>query len=532
MPSLEAVVANVNELQNGDKRQVKVGETDVLLLRSNDQFYALGAFCTHNQAPLAEGVLSGECIVCPWHNAYFKWKTGDQLQPPGLDSLACYAVRVDGEQVIVSVPDSASGKREPSMAQYAPDADSRTFVILGAGAAGTHAAETLRVAGYQGRIVMVTKDDRFPYDRTTLSKDYFTGKATREGVMLRAPEFYQQHNIDVLLNKQVVKVDINTKAIAFADGETLNYDSLLLATGGEPRQLDVPGKELQNVFTLRSFADSDRILDAAKNASHAIVIGSSFIGMETAAGLAQKGEENARIKVTVVSPASLPFENILGKELGQVFRQVHEENGVTFKFGQKVTQIEGEGTVKAVILDNNERLPADLVVVGIGVQPVTHYLNGINCTSDRSVLVDEYLCAADSVYAAGDLACYPDWRTQESVRIEHWRIAAQHGRIAAYNMAGRPTQFRGVPVFWSMQFQFPIRYVGHAEEWDEVIIDGDLHERQFIVYYVKNNQVLAAASSQRDTETAAIEALMGLNQMPTAEELRNGSVDLVRRLQG
>jgi apoptosis-inducing factor 3 len=518
MSPIETVVAQFDELQNGEKRQVTVGETDILLVRRDDQIYALGAYCTHNSAPLAEGVLCGDQIICPWHNAYFNIVTGDQAEPPGLDSLPQYPVKIENNRVIVTIPASASDKRMPEMAQYNPEIDARTFVILGAGAAGTHAAETLRVAGYQGRIVMITRDDRLPYDRTTLSKNYFTGKLTKDEVFLRSFEFYEQHHIEVQLNQVVQHVDVRTRTILFQNNERLGYDSLLIATGGQPHSLEVPGADLQNVFTLRSFADCDHILEAAQNATQAVVIGSSFIGMEIAAGLTQKG-----LKVTVVSPASLPFEKILGPELGQLFYEVHQEQGVIFQMGRKVTQIEGESTVQTVVLDNGECLSADLVVVGIGVKPITGFISGIDLyPKDQSVVVDEYLCAVDGVYAAGDIARYPDERTSELMRVEHWRIAAQHGRIAAYNMAGKPTKFRGVPVFWSMQFKFPIRYVGHATEWDELIIDGDLNQREFIAFYVKNDQVLAAASSQRDTETAAIAELIRLNRMPAPNKLRQG----------
>lgn len=523
MKQLEGIVAHVNDLQDGEMQQVLVGETDVLLIRLEGKFYAVGAHCTHYQAPLAEGVLSDNQIICPWHNAYFNVVTGNQQEPPGLDSLLCYQVRVEGENVIVSLPPDASGRRPPSMAQYSPENDQRTFVILGAGAAGTHAAETLRVAGYQGRIVMVTREDRLPYDRTWLSKDYFIGKVSKEQMPLRSAEFYQDHHIEVFLNKQAVRVDALAKTITFADGDLLNYDALLLATGGKPSQLDVPGKDLQNVFTLRSFADTEQILAVARQAERAVVIGSSFIGMEAASGLTQQG-----LAVTVVSPDSLPFKKILGEEIGQVFQQVHEENGVSFRLGRKVTQFEGNGKVEAVILDDGECLTADLVVVGIGVQPATEFLEGIDLhPEDQSVLVDKYLLATDGLYAAGDIARYPDWRTGSTTRVEHWRVAAQQGRIAAYNMAAQPVEFKGVPVFWTMQFQFPLRYVGHAEQWDEIIFNGDLQKRQFIAFYVKDNQVLAAATSQHDTETAAICELMRLNQMPQPEALRDGSLNLV-----
>lgn len=523
MSDREAVVANINDLQDGEMKQVSVGETEVLLARIEGKFHAVGAHCTHYKAPLAEGVISGDRIICPWHNACFSLVTGNQYEPPGLDSLPCYQVRIDKENVIITLPESVAAQRIPSMAKYNPDADPRTFVVLGAGAAGSAAVEVLRQVGFEGRIVMITREHELPYDRTWLSKDYFIGQVSKDEMPLRSPDFYKDHNIEILFDKQAVRVDPTAKTITFNDGE-ITYDSLLLATGGKPTTLDVEGTDLQNVFTLRSFDDTEQILAACKQASHAVVIGSSFIGMETAAGLTQRG-----MQVTVVSP-TLPFKSILGAEIGQLFQQVHEEQGVSFRLGTKATKLSGDSKVEAVILDNGERLPADLVVVGIGVKPVTQFLEGVELHEDKSVVVDEYLCAADSLYAAGDIARFPDWRTGEATRIEHWRIAAQHGRIAAYNMAGQKVKFAGVPVFWTMQFEFPLRYVGHTEEWDEIIFDGDLQTREFMAFYVKDNQVLAVAASQRDTEMAAVSELMRLNQMPTPEELHSGVVDLVKKL--
>lgn len=520
MKQIEAVVAQASDLQDGQMQQVSVGETDVLLVRLKGDFHAVGAYCSHYQAPLAKGVLSQDRVVCPWHNACFNLATGDQQEPPGLDALERYPVRVEGNDVIVSVPEKAVGRRTPSMAQYNPKVDSRIFVILGAGAAGAHAAETLREARYQGRVVMVTQENRLPYDRTWLSKDYFIGKVAKQEVSLRTPEFYREHDIEVWLNKTATEVDAAVKTITFADGDRLNYDALLLATGGKPRQLKVEGSHLANIFTLRSFDDTERILANAQEGKKAVVVGSSFIGMESAAGLAQQG-----VSVRVVSPESLPFETILGKEIGQVFKTVHAENGVTFYPGQKVSKFEGKDTVEAAILDGGERLAADLVVVGIGVQPATEFLKGVELhQKDRSVLVNKYLQVADGLYAAGDIARYPELDSNQTTRIEHWRLAAQQGRIAAYNMVGKNIQFSSVPVFWTMQFKFPLRYVGHAEEWDEIIFDGAPQERQFIAYYVKGDRVVAVASSKRDTETAAIYELMRLNQMPTPQQLRDRDV--------
>ncbi|MDF5734382.1 MULTISPECIES: FAD-dependent oxidoreductase [unclassified Nostoc] len=523
MKQIETVVANINDLNDGEMRQVSVGETEILLSRIDGKFYAVGAHCSHYKALLAEGVLSGHCVVCPWHNAYFDVTTGDQLEPPGLDSLDSYQVRIEGENVIVSVPEETTGLRSPAMAQFNPNVDGRTFVILGAGAAGVHAAQTLRVAGYQGRIVMITQEDKLPYDRTKLSKDYFIGKTSSEEMPLRSADFFKEHGIEVLLNQRVEQVQTTAKAIAFTNGDSLTYDALLVATGGKPRQLDIPGADLENILTLRSFDDTDRILAAIKQKAQAVVIGSSFIGMETASGLSQQG-----LQVTVISPDSVPFKKILGEEIGKIFQQVHEESGVSFKFGRKAVQFEGSDKVEAVILDNGDRLKADIVIIGVGVQPATDFLKGVELhPKDHSVVVDEYLCAGDGIYAAGDIARYPDWRTNESIRVEHWRVAAQQGRIAAHNMAGKAVKFRGLPLFWTMQFNFPLRYIGHAQSWDEIIVDGDLQKQEFIAFYIKNNQVLAVATSHRDTETAAISELMRLNQMLTVEELRRGIVDLI-----
>ncbi|WGV24121.1 FAD-dependent oxidoreductase [Halotia branconii] len=525
MKYIEAIAANVNDLKDGDMRQVRVGEKEVLLNKLDGKFYAIGAHCSHYGAPLAKGVLSGHHVVCPWHNACFDVTNGDQNQPPGLDALACYEVRVEGENVIVSVPENTTGLRSPDMAQFDPNIDGRTFVILGAGTAGTHAAETLRTAGYQGRIVMITKEDKLPYDRTKLSKAYLAGKASPEEMPLRSPEFYDEHHIEVLLNQQVKQVDTTAKKLTFSNGDSLSYDALLVATGGKPRQLDVPGADLRNIFTLRSFEDANHILTAAESKGRAVVIGSSFIGMETAAALTQQGFD-----VTIVSPDDVPLKKIFGEQIGKRFQQVHEENGVNFKFNSKAVKFEGNGQVETVILDNGDRLAANIVIIGIGVQPATDFLQDVNLhPKDHSVVVDEYLRAADGLYIAGDIARYLDWRTGESIRVEHWRVAAQQGRIAAHNMAGKSVKFRGLPFFWTMQFKFPLRYVGHAESWDEIIIDGDLQKQEFIAFYVAKNQVLAVATSHRDQETAAISELMRLNQMPSIDELRNGKVDFVNR---
>ncbi len=528
----EAVVASTRDLQDGEMKQVCVGQTDVLLARVQGKFYATGAYCNHQKAPLCDGVLSGDRVVCPWHNACYSVLTGDQQEPPGLDSLPAFGVRVESDQVIVSLPergpDTVADYRTLPMAKYKPELDGRTFVILGAGAAGLTAAETLRQDGFEGRVVMITRENQLPCDRTELSKKYLQGQVAAEypAIPLRPAEFYDQHNIEVHTGKSVAQVDAAAKTLTFEDNSCLNYDTLLVATGGTPRQLKVPGADLANVFVLRTRQDADQIIAAAKQASRAVVIGANFIGMEVAACLIQR-----QLSVTVVAPGAVPLERVLGSQVGQMIQQVHEDQGVRFQMGTKASQFEGQSKVEAVVLENGERLAADLVVVGVGVQPATELLQGVELDpKDQSVVVDEYLRAAEGLYAAGDIARFSDWRTGKAMRIEHWRLAAQQGQIAAHNMVGKSVKFRGVPFFWTTQLTIGLRYVGYATEWDDIIFWGAPATQKFIAFYVKDDQVLAVAGLSQDTEMAAISELMRLSQMPTVAELSRGYIDLVEQL--
>ena len=311
-----------------------------------------------------------------------------------------------------------------------------------------------------------------------------------------------------------MRVDAAKKVISFKDGDALRYDSLLVATGGTPRRLNVPGSDLKNIFVLRSFSDTDAIIEAAEQASRVVVIGASFIGIETAASLAER-----KLSVTVVAPGEVPFEKTLGAEVGKLFRQVHEAHGVQFKLGASAARFEGDGTVKRVVLDSGESVEADLVVVGVGVRPATDFLDGVELQRDGGVVVDEHLRAADSVYAAGDIAYFPSLLTNERQRIEHWRTAQQQGRAAAHNMAGREVVYDGVPFFWTRQFDAGLLYVGHAASWDEIIFQGDVSAQDFLAFYVKDDRVLAVAGMNRDRDMAALEELMRLGCMPAPARL-------------
>jgi NADPH-dependent 2,4-dienoyl-CoA reductase/sulfur reductase-like enzyme/nitrite reductase/ring-hydroxylating ferredoxin subunit len=523
--SRKFVVAHINDLQDGDMKEVEVGGLKILLTRLDGTFFALGGECSHYGGPLAEGVLSGMHVTCPWHQARFHIKTGELTSPPALDSMARFETRVERDQVIVILPEKAAGTITPAMVKRNAQADSRVFVILGGGAAGNAAAQKLRQVAYQGRILLISQESRVPYDRTTLSKGYLSGDMEAASLPLRNEAFYQEADIELMLGKKVSQVNTASKTIIFGYGDSLTYDAMLMATGGQPRELDIPGAGLDNVFTLRTPEDADRIMKAAAQNPQVVVVGTSFIGMETAAALRKRG-----LTVTVIGPGPVPFEKTLGPEVGGMLQKIHEEKGVSFRLGRKVTRLAGEGRVNEVVLDNGERLPAGLVLVGIGVRPATDFLQGVPVNPDGSVTVDKHLSLADGLYAAGDIARFPDWRTGELIRLEHWQLAELHGFAAALNMAGQQEEFRGVPFFWTEQFDTYLFYVGHVHAWDEIIWHGKVQDRTFVAFYVKNGQVLAAAGCGYDHGMAYIAESMRVGQLTSPAELRAGKTDLLAQL--
>jgi len=525
MWSEEVHVANRSDLRDGEMKEVSVGETRILLARVDDKFHAVSATCPHYGGPLAEGVLCGTRVVCPWHHAAFNIVNGDLEDPPALDALISYDVRVEGERILVNVPDDAKDRRTPEMVRHDALSDPRQFVIIGAGAAGYAAAQTLREEGFRGSLVMITREDRAPYDRPNLSKDYLHGHAEPEWMPLRPEQFYRGHDIKLLLNKEVSRVEPHAKKITFESGETMDYDALLVATGGAPVRLNIPGSDLKNVCLLRSFADADSIIETATRSQRAVVVGASFIAMEAAFSLRERG-----LDVTVVAPSQEPFEATLGAEVGEVFRREHEAHGVRFKLGCIVYRFEGNHQVEAVMLDNGERIETDMVVVGAGVRPVTKFLEGVELDESGAVVVDSRLRAAEGVYAAGDIASFVDTRRGKRERIEHWRTAQQQGRTAARNMVGRDVEFDGVPFFWTRQFDVGLLYVGRATSWDEIVYRGEVSSRDFLAFYVKDNRVLAVAGMNRDAEMAAVEELMRLDRMPAPEQLKWNGISLVEML--
>jgi apoptosis-inducing factor 3 len=473
-----------------------VGDEAVLLARRGDEYFAIGATCTHYSGPLAEGLFVGDTVRCPWHHACFSLRTGEAVAAPALSPVARWRVELRDGKVFVREKIEAAPAPSRAKTQTAPD----RIVIVGGGAAGFAAAEMLRREGFAGSLTMVSADNAAPYDRPNCSKDYLAGNAPEEWMPLRPPEFYRDHGIDLRLESEIASLDPRGRSVSLADGKSLPFDKLLLATGAEPIRLDIPGVNAPHVFVLRSLADSRAIIERAKGAKRAVVLGASFIGLEAAAALRAR-----EIDVHVAAPERAPLERVFGSDMAQFVRLLHEEHGVTFHLEQKATAIDG-GRVR---LENGQTLDADLVIVGIGVRPRTALAERAGLQVDRGVSVNEYLqTSAPDVFAAGDIARWPDPHSGSRLRIEHWVVAERQGQTAARNMLGAGEKFTQVPFFWSQHYDVPINYVGHAEGWDDIAVEGDIAGRDCLLRYRRGGRVLAMASIYRDRESLEAEVAM------------------------
>jgi apoptosis-inducing factor 3 len=474
-----------------------VGDDEILLVRSGSEIFAIDAHCSHYHGPLAEGLVVGESVRCPWHHACFDLRTGEATRAPALNPLSVWKVEHEGERVFVRQKRAQPKPRVKGVVD-AP----RRIVIVGGGAAGFAAAEMLRRQEFNGSIVMLSNEASAPVDRPNLSKDYLAGSAPEDWLPLRPENFYTDAAIDLRLNTEVASIDTKAKAVLLAGGEAVGYDRLLLATGAEPVRLPIPGAEQRHVHVLRSLADCRAIIALADGADRAIVIGASFIGLEAAAALRARN-----IEVHVVGLETRPMERVLGPAMGDFVRGVHEEHGVIFHLGDTVTAIDG----KRASLKSGGVIEADLVVVGVGVRPRPALAEKAGLAIDRGVTVNACLeTSVPGIYAAGDIARWPDPHSRENIRVEHWVVAERQGQTAARNMLGQREVFDAVPFFWSQHYDVPINYVGHAEKWDEIIVDGDIAGRDCLLQYKSGGRVLAVASIYRDL--ASLEAELAMEQ--------------------
>lgn len=552
------LVGRIDDLKDGQMKEVELSfptEGDdkknfkILLSRIQGKYYATSHLCPHYRARLVTGVLSPEGrVTCPWHAACFDVRTGDIEEAPALSPLKTFEILVEEEGKIyvlankeqLMAPEPKACSHLISEHPFKPD-NNQKIIIIGGGGAGGVAAEAARAAGFTGRIILVSKEPHLPIDRIKLSKLL---DVQVDNILLYPPFYYQQQlGIECRLGVQATGLDTKLKTVQLSTGESLEYDHLLLATGGIPRKLSVPGGELGNIFTIRHIEDNQQILEFIKQSAvppQVVIIGASFIGMEAAAMLTKQPVAS----VTVVGLESVPLANVLGPQVGLVYKRLHEKNRVQFKLGTGIASFEEHsqrvGQVGKVNLSDSSTLEADLVIVGVGVRPATDFATSLSREPDGSFLTDRFLMLQENkdIFIAGDIARFPllipnpELNDTISLRVEHWDVALQQGRIAGHNMAisllGKEEEMRpytSVPFFFTMQYMKSIRYAGAVPKgWDDIWLEGDIEgdSPNFAAYYLKEDQVLAVATMGRDPLAVHCSELIRQGRMPSASQLKHG----------
>ena len=467
-------------------------------MRRGADIFAIGAQCTHYNGPLAEGLIVDDTVRCPWHHACFDLRTGEALRAPALGPVDTWRVEQRDGKIFVR-----EKRAQPEKKHRGKRDEPNKVVIVGGGAAGFAAAEMLRRQKYEGGIVMLSSDDAPPVDRPNLSKDYLAGSAPEEWLPLAGPDllFRQRDRSAPEYDRRRHRRPARVRS-TLANGETIPFDRLLLATGAEPVSPSIPGAKPSDVLVLRSLKDCRAIIERAKTARRAVVLGASFIGLEVAAALRARN-----IEVHVVAPEEHPMEKILGPDFSRLVRAIHEQHGVVPHLGETARGLEG----KRMTLSGGSVLEADLIVAGLGVRPRLGLAEAAGLKIDRGIVVDAFLeTSAPGIFAAGDIARWPDRLTGEAIRVEHWVVAERQGQTAALNMLGRREPFDAVPFFWSQHYDVPINYVGHAERWDDLVVEGDIAGKDGLVRMRRAGRTLAVASVFRDL--ASLEAEVSLER--------------------
>jgi NADPH-dependent 2,4-dienoyl-CoA reductase/sulfur reductase-like enzyme/nitrite reductase/ring-hydroxylating ferredoxin subunit len=471
----------------------RVGDKAAVLVRDGDTLVIVGGKCTHYSGPLAEGLVVGGTIRCPLHHACFDLRTGEPLRAPALDPIPCWRVEQVGDRVFAR-------ERLTPPAPKPIAASPESVVIVGGGAAGLAAADMLRRRGYAGLVTMISADADPPVDRPNLSKDYLAGEAQEDWIPLWSPDLFAEHRIDLVLGRRVSTIDAQAKTVTLDDGSKRNYGALLIATGADPVRIPVPGASAEQVLYLRSFADSKAIVARAAGAKRVVVVGASFIGLEVAASLRARG-----IAVDVVAPDKLPLERVMGPEIGHFVQKLHESHGVTFHLGETVQGVKG----RTVTTSSGKTLEADFLVLGVGVKPAVELAEKAGLAVDRGITVNRQLQTSKAgIFAAGDNARWPDPHTGANIRVEHWVVAQRMGQVAAENILGAGIAFDAVPFFWSQHYDVTIRYVGHAEKWDAIKVEGNLDAHDCTVNFTVGPKTIAVATIGRDQASLKSEASM------------------------
>lgn len=522
-------VLDESELKDGQLKEVEFESGKVLLSRLGDKIHATSAWCTHFGAPLAQGVLAADGrVLCPWHGACFNVCTGDIEDAPAPAALHSFKVNVvDGKIHVTANPESTikeNMKRNPRL--LTEDTSFKTgLIIVGGGSGAFYAVESLREHGYKEPITIISKEQYAPIDRTKLSKALITDPAA---IMWKTPaDLKIKYGTTLRLGAEVTSVDLKNKTVTIDNGaDTLSYEKLILAPGGIPRKLPIEGADLENVFTFRGIPDAKNVDAAAQEGKRAVFIGSSFISMEIVVAVLKR----KLASIDVIGMEEVPFEGVLGKEVGAGLKKYFESQGVKFHMKTKVEKIvakEDDPKLASGVVVNGETLPADFVVMGVGVRPATDFLkgSGIDIEKDGGVRVDEHLRVrtgpdTENVYAIGDIAIYPQLHGSE-VRIEHWSVAGNQGRAAGKNISGSPQPFIKIPIFWSTQ-SAQLRYCGISHKYDEVIVKGDPSQSKFIAYYVQGGRIVGVSSMQNDPVVTKAAELLRLDLMPSPADIKAG----------
>lgn len=469
----------------------------VLVSERDGEYFAISAQCTHYGAPLADGIVVGDTVRCPWHHACFSLRTGEVLAAPAFDDLSCWRVEQDDGKIFVRKRMEPSEKAAPAKPRSGAP---KRIVIAGGGAAGFAAAERLRRLGYDGELTMLSAEKTPPCDRPNLSKDYLAGAAPEEWLWIKDEAFYKDRRIELRLDAEIRRIDAQAREVVLTSRKKFAYDALLIATGAQPHRPLVPGFDRSNVYVLRNVDDTRAIIKRAKPGKRAVVVGAGFIGMEVAASLRARG-----LDVHVVAPGGAPLEHVLGAEIGGFVRKLHEENGVVFHLDRTIRKFDGR---KLSFVDG-DALAADFLVLGTGVRPRVSLAADAGIAVEDGIVADAHLqTSVEGVFAAGDVAQYPDGYTGERLRVEHWVVAQRQGQAAAANMLGERTLFMATPYFWSAHYGQSIQYVGHARRWDRIEVDGSIENGEFTARYFLNETLVAAASLGRDVDSLEIEAEM------------------------
>jgi apoptosis-inducing factor 3 len=495
---LQAGIAT-GDLADGALVKGRVAGEEVILVRRGGDYFAVGGLCTHYHAALGDGLIVEDTVRCPMHHACFSLKTGEALYAPALDPIHTWRVEIAGGMVRVRERLKAPAMPTRSV-QASSTLEPKSVVVVGGGAAGLAAADMLRREGYSGPVTLVSADDSPPYDRPNVSKDYLAGTAPEAWMPLRNAKYYAARKIDLLLNVRVMSLDATRRMVSLANGRQIEYGALLLATGADPVSLPIPAPTGARIFYLHTLADARAIVAATAEAKTAVVVGSSFIGLEVAASLRARG-----IGVHVVGREEVPLQRVLGLEVGAFLRGLHESHGVSFHLKNSVSRVEG----RKVMLGDGETLEADFLVLGVGVRPALALAEKAGLAVDRGVTVNEFLeTSAPGIFAAGDIARWPDVHSGKRIRVEHWVVAQRQGQAAARNILGLRQPFNAVPFFWSQHYDVAINYVGHAESFESTSIDGSLDKHNCEVSYLQNGRILAAATISRDLRSLQVERAM------------------------